>query len=195
MPIARPAKFAHVVYRTRRFAEMMHWYETVFGARIQHQNPVMAFLTYDDEHHRFALVDMSALMPGAAQDVRDDVTGIDHVAYTYATLVDLFENYAMLKEKGIKPYWCIHHGVTISMYYADPDGNQMEFQVDCFANSEDASRYMNTKFAANPVGVEYDPDDWLSRLRAGRPEADFWARETDEPISPIRGTFAQILAS
>ena len=45
---------------------------------------------------------------------------------------DLIENYAQLKEKGILPYWCIHHGVTMSMYYADPDGNQMELQVDSF---------------------------------------------------------------
>ena len=56
--------------------------------------------------------------------------GVDHVAYTYASLNDLLENYAQLKEKGIRPYWCVHHGITVSMYYADPDGNQMEFQVD-----------------------------------------------------------------
>src|SRR3990167_9530269 len=40
-----PIKFAHVVYRTRRFEEVIGWYETVFGARVQHQNPAMAFLT------------------------------------------------------------------------------------------------------------------------------------------------------
>ena len=60
------------------------------------------------------------------------LVGVDHVAYTYGSLNHLLENYAWLKERGIKPYWCIHHGITVSMYYADPDGNQMEFQVDCF---------------------------------------------------------------
>ncbi len=55
------------------------------------------------------------------------------------------------------------------MYDANPDGNQMEFQVDCFEKSEDASSFMNIQFAANPVGVEYDPDEWLSRLRDGIP--------------------------
>ena len=193
MACVSPAKFAHVVYRTHRFEEMLRWYEAVFDARIQHQNPVMAFLTYDDEHHRFALVDMSALKPDAAPKDKDDVTGIDHVAYTYASLGDLFENYALLKEKGIMPYWCIHHGVTISMYYADPDGNQMEFQVDCFEKSEDATRFMNTQFAANPVGVEYDPDEWLARLRDGEAESDFWVRESIEPVSPIRGAVAAML--
>jgi hypothetical protein len=45
----RPSKFAHVVYRTRRFQEMLRWYETVFDARVQHQDAALAFLSYDDE--------------------------------------------------------------------------------------------------------------------------------------------------
>ena len=40
----RPAKFVHVVYRTRRFEQML---QIVFDAKIQHQNPALAFLTYD----------------------------------------------------------------------------------------------------------------------------------------------------
>ena len=31
----RPQKFAHIVYRTRRFEEMLGWYKTVFGAKVQ----------------------------------------------------------------------------------------------------------------------------------------------------------------
>ena len=34
MTIAKPAKLAHVVYRTRRFSEMIDWYKTVFGAKV-----------------------------------------------------------------------------------------------------------------------------------------------------------------
>lgn len=50
-----PQKLAHVVYRTRRFEEMLSWYKTVFGARVQHQDEALAFLTYDDEHHPICL--------------------------------------------------------------------------------------------------------------------------------------------
>jgi catechol-2,3-dioxygenase len=56
MSRVRPTKFVHVVYRTRRFEQMVRWYETVFDAKVQYQNPALAFLTYDDEHHRFAFV-------------------------------------------------------------------------------------------------------------------------------------------
>jgi catechol-2,3-dioxygenase len=187
----RPAKFVHVVYRTRRFEQMLRWYQTVFDAKVQHQNPALAFLTYDGEHHRFAFANLDILQPGGTEADRRGLIGVDHVAYTYASLNDLLENYAQLKAQGIRPYWCIHHGITVSMYYADPDGNQMEFQVDSYGSNEEANAFMGgPHFAANPIGVEYDPEDWLARLRAGAPASEFLLRQTDEPISPIRGSFA-----
>lgn len=187
----RPSKFVHVVYRTRRFEQMLRWYQTVFDAEVQHRDAALAFLTYDGEHHRFALANLDVLQPGGAEMDRHGVIGVDHVAYTYGSLGELFENYAQLAAQGIKPYWCIHHGITVSMYYADPDGNQMEFQVDSFGSNEQANAFMaGPHFAANPIGVEFDADDWLARLRAGTPESQFLLRQTDDPISPIRGSIA-----
>jgi catechol-2,3-dioxygenase len=191
MAIIRPTEFAHVVYRTRRFEQMLHWYKTVFGAKVRYQNPGLAFLSYDDEHHRFAFVDLLILQPDQSETDREGVIGVDHVAYTYASLNGLLENYAQLKEEGILPYWCIHHGVTVSMYYADPDGNQMEFQVDSFESNEEANAFMyGPAFSSNPIGVEFDPEDWLARVRAGAPTSDFLVRHTDQPVSPIRGALA-----
>lgn len=189
----RPTKLAHIVYRTRRFEEMLEWYKTVFDARIQYQNPALAFMTYDDEHHRLLLADMTVLQPGGIEKDNNSEIGVDHVAYTYASLNDLFESYARLKVKGISPYWCIHHGITISMYYADPDGNQMEFQVDCFDTSEESNKFFSEKWDANPVGVEFDAEDWLAKMRAGTPESGFLERKVHEPISPIRGRLAEFL--
>jgi catechol-2,3-dioxygenase len=193
----RPRKFAHVVYRTRRFAEMLKWYGTVFDAKVQFESPVIAFLTYDEEHHRMAFLNLDAIAPrteGAAPGRRQGEIGVDHVAYTYGCLRDLVENYARLKDAGILPYWCIHHGVTVSMYYGDPDGNQMEMQVDSYPTVEDANGFMyGPSFATNPIGLEYDPDELLRRLRSGEPEASFLHRASDLPVSPIRsaaGTWA-----
>ncbi|HEV8482326.1 MAG TPA: hypothetical protein VGV87_02100 [Blastocatellia bacterium] len=76
------------------------------------------------------------------------------------------------------------------MYYADPDGNQMEFQVDSYSSSEGANAFISEYFSANPVGVEYDPEDWLARLRAGTPMSDFLVHKVHEPVSPVRGSIA-----
>ena len=50
--------------------------------------------------------------------------------------------------------------MSASLYYADPDGNQMEFSVDCFGTKEECSDYWSgSAIGDNPVGVEFDPDD------------------------------------
>lgn len=109
--MAKPSKFAHVVYSTRRFEEMVDWYRAVFEATVAYQNPAFAFLTYDDEHHRFAFANLSLLSPNGAAETRGK-EGINHVAYTYASLGDLLATYERLKEMCVLPYWRIHHGIT-----------------------------------------------------------------------------------
>lgn len=188
----KPSKFAHVVYRTRRFDEMIAWYGKVFGGRIQFQNPVLAFMTYDDEHHRFAFVNLAAVDPEGKLNDRRGAVGVDHVAYTFDSLRDLLENYDRLKAIGVTPYWPLHHGITVSLYYADPDGNQMEFQVDSYPNVAATNVFMHGPgYAENPIGVEFDPGQWLARLRAGEPESNFMVRTVHQPVSPIRGTLFQ----
>jgi catechol-2,3-dioxygenase len=182
----RPAKFVHIVYRTYRFDEMVKWYQDVLGAKVQHYNPAIAFVTYDDEHHRVAFLNLSIFEPNGPK-TRGDLVGVDHVAYTYPSLRDLAENYAQLKELGIKPYWCLHHGITISMYYGDPDGNRMEFQVDVYDNNDDANAFMTGPgFEQNPIGVEFDPDELVAKLRAGEPEESFMIRKVHLPVAPLR---------
>ena len=180
-----PTKLAHVVYMTRRYEEMLDWYQKVFEAKIQYKNPALAFLTYDDEHHRFAIANMDAFdASGSVADMPKGV-GVNHVGYTYSNLGDLLETYDRLKQLDITPYWRIHHGITLSVYYQDPDGNRMEFQVDCCANAEEAHTYMQSDaFAANPVGVEIDPDALLEQYRNGIP-VETLLRQPQGPISPI----------
>lgn len=187
--MAKPSKLAHVVYMTKRYEEMLEWYLAVFEARVQYHNPAFAFLTYDDEHHRFALANMSVLNPAAAESATSTL-GVNHVGYTFANAGQLLENYERLKQIGIKPYWTVHHGVTLSMYYRDPDGNRMEFQVDCFANADQAHAFMHSDaFTANPVGVDYDAEALLAEYRNGASESALLAMPAGAPtqIPPEHG--------
>jgi hypothetical protein len=66
------------------------------------------------------------------------------------------------------PFWCINHGLTISLYYYDPDGNVLETQFDVFTKSEDAETYMmSPAFATNPIGVDFDPEEFIERIKKG----------------------------
>jgi len=160
-----PAKFAHFVLRTGQLDKMAEWYKTVLNARIVFRDERLCFLSYDDEHHRLALINM----PGAA--VRDpESAGTDHVAYSYNGLGDLLATYRRLKAAGIVPHWPINHGVTTSMYYRDPDNNRVELQIDNFATPKELDAYFQSPaFRDNPVGVTYDPEELCRRYEAGEP--------------------------
>ena len=122
-----PIKFAHVVLRTTRLEEMIEFYQQLTGAEIIHRNDQIAFLSYDDEHHRVAI----AKMPGLFPKLRC-MAGVDHFAYTFAGLDDLLKCYKRMKAVGVTPSWATHHGGTVSIYYRDPDGNHIhvDFQLD-----------------------------------------------------------------
>ena len=60
----------------------------------------------------------------------------------------------------------------------------MEFQVDC-GTVEEATAYMRTDaFAANPAGVEIDPEALLAQYRSGVPEQQLLAMPQG-PMSAI----------
>lgn len=160
--MASPAKLAHVVFRTGNLAAMCEWYCSVLEARVAFANDFIAFVTYDDEHHRVAFANV-----GATAQPPPDARGLEHVAFTYGTLGELLGTYERLKGRGIVPYWTINHGPTTSLYYRDPDGNQVELQIDN-GPLADADAFMRSEaFARNPIGVPFDADDMLARFRSG----------------------------
>jgi catechol-2,3-dioxygenase len=161
-----PAKFAHVVLRTKRLAELVSWYETLLGARVSFRNDFIAFLSYDDEHHRIAFVQNPSFA-----DRPENAVGLDHFAYTFTTLGELLQTYKRLAAQGIQPFWCVNHGPTTSLYYRDPDGNRVELQIDNFPDTAKlAAWFASGALARNPLGVDYDPEKLLARWQNGDPE-------------------------
>ena len=158
-----PAKFAHIVLRSAQIDAMVDWYKTVLEAEVTFGDRMAAFLTYDDEHHRVAIVSMPGLpAPTAA------TAGMEHFAFTYETADDLFATFERLRDLGIHPYWCINHGPTLSMYYRDPDLNQVELQIDIHDSIERVNAWFEqSDFEVNPIGVKFDPQDLIRRYREG----------------------------
>ena len=173
-----PDGFAHAVLRTSRFEEMIAWYVQVLNAQVIFRNDKLCFLSYDDEHHRLALSNVAGLPPQDSKSLR-----LMHLAYSYHELGSLFATYRRLKALGIEPYRTINHGMTVSFYYRDPDGTQIELQADAFATKEDAQRFMESEaFAANPIGVLIEPEALIADWEAGVPEAEL-KRRPDGPAA------------
>ena len=185
--------FVHVVLQTNRLAEMKDWYCTVLGARVVFENEMLCFLTYDDEHHRIAFA-----APGGLTERTPQTVGMQHAAYSFPTLATLLERYGELVAGGIEPFVPIQHGVTTSLYYRDPDGNLVEFQVDNFSTPDEATEYMGgPEFAADPIGPAFDPGRMAGALAAGADPAELatraWALagpELPHPITLLAGAGA-----
>ncbi|MEM7271979.1 MAG: VOC family protein [Actinomycetota bacterium] len=172
-----PAKLAHIVLRSPRYEEVIDWYRTVLEAEVMVGTPAVTFLTYDEEHHRIAVINA----PGVA-DADPMAGGVDHVAFTYETVDDLFITYERLKGLGIEPHWTINHGPTLSFYYADPDGNRVELQIDVFDTNEAVNAWMaQSDFGTNPIGVKVDPEELIARHRAGEDRATLLDRRVIDP--------------
>jgi catechol-2,3-dioxygenase len=179
-----PAKLAHVVMKTPRIQEMTRWYTTVLDGIITFQDKRLTFITYDNEHHRIALlrIPSAARIPGILLGKSRKFWGIDHIAFTYSSLEALSANYRRLANLGIEPVWTINHGPTTSMYYEDPDGHRLELQVDNFATAEDLLAWLASgQFDANPIGVNFDPAVLEARLAAGVPHSTLIERGSASP--------------
>lgn len=159
-----PTKFAHVVLKTPDLERVRDWYVQFLQGHVVYENNMICFVTYDEEHHRVALVSM----PGLAA-VPPNAYGLDHLAFTYGSLGALLANYRRLKRLAVAPYWTINHGPTISMYYRDPDGNKVEAQYDVFRTADKATDFMRQFYSENFMGIVFDPEEMIARYEAGAP--------------------------
>lgn len=164
--VTSPSMLAHVVLRTGNLAKMADFYTTFLGGTVTHGNDFLSFITYDEEHHRIALI----AMPDTAPKIPTSA-GLEHIAFSFPTLSALLLAYRQRKARGIPPLWCVNHGPTTSIYYRDPDGNMLETQVDNFDTVDQATRFMTSEaFSVNPIGTDFDPEELIARIRKG--EAD-----------------------
>jgi catechol-2,3-dioxygenase len=135
---------------------MIEWYGAVVGTTVTYRFDGGAWLSNDDANHRIALL--------ANPEWDDDPyklqhTGLHHTAYEYPSMDALLDTYVRLKELEILPHACLDHGMTMSFYYVDPDGNSVELQCDEFGDWAASREFMVTspQFAENPIGVNVDP--------------------------------------
>ena len=167
--IKSPSALAHVVFRTdpSKYEEMVEFWTTFLGGNITHKSDVLAFIRYDDEHHRIAIMPLPGTIPKPQV-----AAGMDHIAFSFDTLADLLESCEARILKGIHPIWAVNHGPTTSIYYQDPIGNKIETQVDNFESVKEANDFMTSKyFDENPIGVDVDAKELLVRLRNGEKDS------------------------
>jgi catechol-2,3-dioxygenase len=186
---AKPPVLHHVNLKTTRLQEMIDWYGRVVGSKTHFQFGGGAWLSNDGANHRIA--------PLTAPTVSDDPeklthSGLHHIAFEHESLDDLLDNFDRLQAEGIRPHLMLDHGMTMSFYYIDPDGNSVELQADNFGDWTQSTEWMRTSpdFAANPIGMPVDPDRMLRARQEGASSAEIHRRayagefRPSEPMDP-----------
>jgi len=154
--VIRP-KFHHLNLKTTRLQEMVDFYSALVGGEVVFQDQIGAWLSNDDANHRIALLAFQNFVEDPEKETR---TGMHHSAFEHASFEDLNASYLRLRDAGITPAFCLDHGMTLSYYYADPDGNHVELQIDCFGDWSKSKEWMQSaaEFKANPIGKFVEPD-------------------------------------
>lgn len=162
----RPREYAHVVFQTAQPQALSDWYCAVLGMQPVMVHPLIRFLTWDDSQDRLAIITAADAKPRSSEGA-----GFHHVAFSVNSLKELVGQYRFLKSRGIEPHQCMNHGVATSMYYRDPDGNQIELSVEAFGSVEALNEWLATgAFDANPVGIPLDPEELTRRVESGEDE-------------------------
>ena len=148
MPVIKPA-LHHVTFKTTRLDEMMAWYGTVLGGTINFKDDHNGWMTNDQANHRFAFLSVPGL-----EDDPDKVkhNAMHHCAFEYESFSDLMSSYARMRDEGIVPAFALDHGITMSLYYKDPEGNFVELQSDNFGDWKRSTEWMQTSTDFIPSG-------------------------------------------
>ena len=124
----RPKHLGHVNLYVRNAERSRQWYEDVLGLHTYDFRPgLAAFMSADrDKSHEVALMQVGDDAPVQ----QEGQVGLNHLAFMMESLDDLKEAYLRLKEKNVKIDRIVDHGVSLGIYFRDPDGNGLEVSYE-----------------------------------------------------------------
>jgi catechol 2,3-dioxygenase len=156
----------HVTLKTMRPDEMIAWYGRVAGMQVVHGSPAGVLLSNDAAHHRLGLLTSRHFSDDGERTTH---VGMHHLAFKYQSVDDLLSTYERIKNDfGERPHAVLDHGMSLSFYFLDPDGNSVELQIDTLGDEATAREFMNSpQFAANPIGTFCDADALVDAWHAG----------------------------
>lgn len=124
-----PERIAHVVIKVRELERSRKFYTETLGMQVVKDVPQIkaCFLSFNGrDHHEVALFEIGP----QAEGPKANQVGLLHFAFRLRSEEDLRTAYQELKERGVPVSFTVNHGVSKSVYFRDPDGNELEVYSD-----------------------------------------------------------------
>ncbi len=119
-----PKQLGHLVIRVRDLERSERFYRDVLGLKVMNKRSgQMIFMSADTGmSHELALVPVGDDAPGP----EEGRVGLYHFAWEMESFDDLKKLYAVMKEQDVKVGHIGDHGISLGIYFFDPDGNEIE---------------------------------------------------------------------
>jgi len=125
----KPERIGHVVIKVRELERSKKFYMETLGLQLMMELPPlkMAFFASNGrDHHELAIAEVGADAPSP----QPKQVGLVHIAFRLNDEDHLRAAYKEFKEKNVPIVFTVDHGITKSIYFRDPDGNQLEVYCD-----------------------------------------------------------------
>lgn len=179
-------RISETILQSARIVEMRAWYRSVLAADpvIEHMpEDVDGFgdgtpratgmrLCFFELNEEFPYTQMIGIfeVPGTTLSGDAHAPGLHHMQLHAGTMDALIARFEALSAIGIRPARSMNHGISMSFYYVDPDGNRVEMTANNYATLEEHRAFLSSDtFRNNPSGSVIDPDELSRRVRAGEP--------------------------
>ena len=122
--MVKPRQLGHLVIRVRDLDSSERWYTEALGLQTMKRYPGrMTFMSArDDRTHELALMRVGEDAPGPD----NHRVGLAHFAWEMDSFEELQELYEHLRAKNVEIRGIGDHGLSLGVYIADPDGNEIE---------------------------------------------------------------------
>ena len=121
--MVKPKQLGHVVLRVRDVERSKAFYTDLLGLHVTFESPdSMVFMSAGESSHELALMGLGPDAPGPDSSR----VGMYHFAWEMESFDDLRRLKRELDDKSVEIVGIGDHGISMGVYFLDPDGNEME---------------------------------------------------------------------